>query len=142
VDICHNNFTQYCNNLRKADYAVAHLWNTIQSTPGMMNNTVLIVAPEHGRNSTPNSTVDAYGRFALDHTAPEPAQGGDQMAREIFCLVAGPSGVVQQGQVINAVQGQSIEIVPLISRVLGYDTDVPTGLLTPYTSCDIRQAMF
>jgi hypothetical protein len=30
VDICHSNFTQYANNLRKADYAVAHLWQTIQ----------------------------------------------------------------------------------------------------------------
>ena len=33
VDACHQNFTGYTNNLRKADYAVAHLWDTIQNTP-------------------------------------------------------------------------------------------------------------
>ncbi len=142
VDICHTNFTQYCNNLRKADWAVAHLWNTIQATPGMANDTILIVAPEHGRNSLANSIVDAYGRFALDHTAPEVTQGGDQVAREIFCLVAGPPSVVHQAQVITAVQGESIEIVPLISRILGYDNDIPSGLLRPYTNCAVQQAMF
>jgi hypothetical protein len=142
VDICHTNFTQYCNNLRKADWAVAHLWNTIQNTPGMANDTILIVAPEHGRNNAANSIVDAYGRFALDHTAPDPSQGGDQMSRDIFCLVAGPPAVVQQGQVINATVGESIEIVPLASRILGYDSDIPSGLLRPYLSCGIQQAMF
>lgn len=144
VDICHTNFTQYCNNLRKADYAVAHLWNTIQSTPGMANDTVLIIAPEHGRNQAANSIVDSYGRFALDHTAPDPSQGGDQMARDIFCLVVGPPSVVQQGQVVplNQGQGESIEVVSLVSRILGYDTDVPSGLLKPYLNCDLQHAMF
>jgi hypothetical protein len=33
VDICHSNFTQYAAGLRAADYALAHLWQTIQSTP-------------------------------------------------------------------------------------------------------------
>lgn len=82
VDIAHSNFTEYCNNMRKADYALSHLWNTIQNTPGMANDTVLIVAPEHGRNLTHNSIVDSFGRYALDHTS-------DPTSREIFCLVLG-----------------------------------------------------
>ncbi len=68
VDICHSNFTQYCDFLTRADYSVAHLWQTIQSTPGMANDTILIVVPEHGRNAVPNSIYDSYGRPALDHT--------------------------------------------------------------------------
>jgi len=98
VDVCHFQYTQYANNLRKADFAVAQLWKTIQSTPGMADDTVLIIAPEHGRNFYPNTSVDAYGRRALDHTAPtDPNFTGDpnmQMAREIFCLVVGPPNVV------------------------------------------------
>lgn len=140
VDVCHTNFTQYCNNLRKADYAVAHLWNTIQSTPGMMNDTVLVIAPEHGRNLQPNSLVDANGRFALDHTAPPSGQGGDQVARDIFCLVVGPPSVVQQNQVITAVSGESIEIVPTLSNILGFDTNISGGLLKPYNMSDMQQA--
>ena len=120
VDIAHSNFTEYCNNMRKADYALTHLWNTIQSTPGMANNTVLIVAPEHGRNLTHNSIVDSFGRYALDHT-------NDQTSREIFCLVLGPSGTVKQNTIYTNPQGigESIDIVPTIADVLGFYNDIP-----------------
>ncbi len=120
VDVCHTNFTQYCNNMRKADYALAHLWNTIQSTPGLMNDTIMIVVPEHGRNSTPNTVMDAYGRYAIDHT-------NDAMSREIFCLVLGPAGVVKQNQVINSVEGESIDVVPTIADILGFYSDIPSA---------------
>ncbi len=130
VDVCHFQFTPYADNMRKADYAVAHLWNTIQSTPGMMNDTVLIIAPEHGRNLNGNTQIDANGRRALDHTASVDLTG-DQMAREIFCMVLGPPTVVKQNQVLNSVVGESIEIVPTIANILGFDTSIPSGMLKP-----------
>lgn len=129
VDVCHFDFTAYADNLRKADYAVARLWQTIQSTPGMANDTVLIVVPEHGRNFEPNTVLDSYGRYAIDHTAID--NGGDQMSREIFCLVVGPSGLVVQNQEINAVKGESIDIVPTVAKVLGFDIDIPAGVRPP-----------
>lgn len=119
VDICHNSFTQYCNNLRKADYAVAHLWNTIQNTPGMANDTVLIVAPEIGRNAEPNTIRDENGRYALDHT-------GDEMSRQIFCLVVGPPDIIKQNQVIDRALGedgkpyQSVDLVATVGHALGF----------------------
>lgn len=141
VDIGHFDFTQYANNLRKADYSVARLWSIIQSTPGMANDTVLIVAPEHGRNLNPNTSIDAYGRRALDHTAPVDTVSGDQTAREIFCLIAGPPSVVQQNQVINTVSGESTEIVPVIANLLGFDGSIPfTSGLKPYSQCDLQAA--
>ena len=144
VDVCHFKYTEYANNLRKADYAVAQLWNTIQQTPGMMNDTVLIVAPEHGRNFYANTSVDAYGRSALDHTAPtDPNFNGDpklQTAREIFCLVVGPPNVVVQNQVINTVMGESTEIVPAIANMLGFDTAISSGHIKNWTSCQIQSA--
>jgi hypothetical protein len=140
VDICHTNFTQYCNNLRKADWAVAHLWNTIQNTPGMANDTIMIVVPEHGRNNAVNSIIDSNGRYAIDHTAPDPSQGGDQMARDIFCLVVGPPSAVQQGQVVSAAQGESVEVVSSICNILGFDNDVPGGMLKPFLNCDMQSA--
>ncbi len=122
VDVCHTDFTGYCDNLRRADWAVGHLWNTIQSTPGLANDTVLIVAPEIGRNGTPNSIVDMNGRAALDHT------NGDPESKEIFCLVAGPPSVVHQGKVVSGVEGESIDIVPTIANILGFDTEMTTSL--------------
>ncbi len=118
VDICHSNFTQYCNNLRKIDWAVNHMWQTIQSTPGMANDTIMIVAPEIGRNATPNSILDANGRGGLDHTT------DDDVSRELFCLVVGPSSKVKQGQVINSVEGESIDIAPTIAHILGFHSDI------------------
>jgi hypothetical protein len=125
VDICHQNFTQYCNNLRKADYAVAHLWHSIQSTPGMADDTLLVIVPEHGRNLEPNTLQDVYGRFALDHT-------GDATSREIFALLVGPPNLLRRGQVVGSASdpvGESIDIVPTIAHALGFDVDIPGGLL-------------
>lgn len=143
VDIGHFNFSQYANNLRKADYAAAHLWNHIQSTPGMANDTVMIIMPEHGRNLNPNTSADAFGRFALDHTAPVDTVSGDQMAREIFCMVVGPPSVVKQGLVINGVAGESIDVVPAIANLLGFDTGIPFSAgIKNYNQCDIAQAFY
>ena len=120
VDIAHFDFTKYVNAIGMADYALYKLWNAIQTTPGMANDTILVVVPEHGRNQTTNSLVDAYGRYALDHN-------NDQMSREIFCLMAGPN--VKQGQVINTVQGESVDVIPTIANILGFDNEIPFGML-------------
>ncbi|HWB63631.1 MAG TPA: hypothetical protein VG603_08995 [Chitinophagales bacterium] len=122
IDIGHFNFTQYVDSIRKADYALYKLWEAIQSTPGMAGDTVLIVAPEHGRNQQPNSEIDTYGRYGLDHT-------NDNMSREIFCLIVGPSGVVKQGQVFTGPMGESVDIVPTIGNILGFDGNMPLGML-------------
>ncbi|GGH65172.1 hypothetical protein [Phaeocystidibacter marisrubri] len=122
VDVAHTNFTGYCDNLRRADWAVAHLWNTIQNTPGMANDTLLIVAPEIGRNANPNTIVDVNGRAALDHTT------DDAVSREIFCLMLGPAGIVQANQSIQTVTGESIDIVPTIADALGFGSEV-SGIL-------------
>jgi len=122
VDVAHFKYTDYANNMRLADYALYKLWQTIQTTPGLANDTVLIVAPEHGRNLQPNSVIDTYGRYALDHN-------NDEMSRKIFCLVAGPAGAVKQGQVFSNTVGQSVDILPTIAHVLGFENDIPFGIL-------------
>jgi hypothetical protein len=122
IDIGHFEFTSYVNNMRKADYALYKLWEAIQSTPGMANDTVLIAMPEHGRNLQPNSVIDIYGRYALDHN-------NDEMSRRIFGLIAGPSSVVKQGQVFSNAQGESIDMVPTIANILGFDNEIPSGIL-------------
>ncbi len=122
VDVCHTNFTGYCNSLRRADYSVGRLWQTIQNTPGLADDTLLIVAPEIGRNGVPNSLRDENGRAALDHT------NGDPVSKEIFCMIAGPNNVVNQNKVVSQVFGKSVDIVPTIADALGFYNDV-SGLL-------------
>jgi hypothetical protein len=149
VDVCHFNFTQYANNLRKADYSVAHLWNTIQTTPGLANDTILIIAPEHGRNLDGNNSIDSYGRPALDHTADVNLLQGDQTAREIFCMVVGPASTVKQGQVfspdpsVDPFFGESTDIVPAMANILGFDVNIPNTFgLKDFNSSDIKLAFF
>ena len=125
VDVCHQNFTQYCNNLRKADYAVAHLWSLIQNTPGMKDDTLLVIMPEHGRNLGSNTVLDVYGRNGIDHT-------GDDTSREIFSLILGPTGVINRNMRVGTASnpvGESIDIVPTIAHALGFDVNIPQGML-------------
>ncbi len=122
VDICHSNFTAYCDALRRADWAVNHLWHTIQNTPGLANDTVLIIAPEIGRNANPNTVTDINGRGGLDHTS------DDAMSRELFALVLGPPGKVNTNKVVSQVTGESIDIVPTIARILGFDSEIGGAL--------------
>ena len=121
IDLGHTDFTLYCNNMRRADFALNHLWQTIQSIPEMKDDTILIAVPEHGRNLQPNTLKDANGRFALDHTS-------DATSREIFCMVLGPPGKVKQGQIINQVMGESIDVVPTIAKILGFWDKIPLRL--------------
>jgi hypothetical protein len=83
VDACHNNFTSYIKAMHRADHAVGHLWNTIQSIPEMAGNTTLICIPECGRNDEPNAIVDSNGFVSFDHS--------DDNSKRIFALLAGPT---------------------------------------------------
>lgn len=112
-DIGHSNFTKYCSNLRKADFAVRQLWETIQNTPGMKDDTILIIAPEFGRNLKPNTLRDEFGRLAVDHT-------GDEMSQKIFCMIVGPPSKVNQSLRVSE-RGETIDLAPTILKILGVD---------------------
>lgn len=113
IDRGHTDFTLYCNNIRKADYALRYLWDSIQQNEMLRDDTVLIALPEHGRNLEPNSMRDRFGRLALDHTS-------DEMSRRVFCMIAGPPHIVRQNQEIREISGESIDIVPTIAHLLGF----------------------
>lgn len=115
-DVCHTDFTGYINTLHKADYGVGWLWNKIQNDPVMANDTIMICMPEHGRNGMGNDLFDNNGLVAFDHTS-------DQNSREIFGLIVGPPGVVNQGSIVGSSAspvGQSVDIVPTIAHILGF----------------------
>ena len=118
ADIAHSNFTAYCESIKNADYALNSLWNKIQSTPGMANNTVLISLPEHGRNEKGNSIIDVNGFEGLDHT-------GDTASRELFCLMLGPDNVIKQNRSIEKQSGESIDVLPTIANLLGFYENIP-----------------
>jgi len=124
VDICHNDFSNYIQNLHRADFAIGHLWNTIQGISGM-EDTILIIMPEHGRNTVTNTIYDKNGLKAYDHT-------DEDSSREVFTAIVGPDSVVKKGQVIGSESspvGESIDIVPTIATILGFYDDIPPLML-------------
>jgi len=114
VDACHSNFSSYLSALHRADHAVGHLWDHIQSIPGMAGNTTLILTPECGRNLQPNNILDENDWRAYDHS--------DENSMRIFTMMAGPT--VPQGLTIGG-------------------EDNPVGMVTDtmMTVCDLLGVM-
>lgn len=113
VDGCHNNFTLYLKNLHRADHALGHLWNSIQSIPEMAGNTILIATPECGRNLEHNNIIDSENQWhAYDHS--------DQNSRRVFSVMAGPNvpNNLQVGSENNPI-GLTTDGVPTIAEILG-----------------------
>ena len=114
VDSCHSNFSSYLAALHRADHAVGHLWNHIQSIPEMAGNTTLILTPECGRNLQPNNIVDENDWRAYDHS--------DENSMRIFTMMAGPN-------------------VPQNLTVGGEDNPVGMVTDTMMTVCDLLGVM-
>ncbi|MCB9170289.1 MAG: hypothetical protein H6594_08065 [Flavobacteriales bacterium] len=126
VDGCHSNFTSYLASLHRADHAVGHLWDYINSqVPEMANDTIIIASPECGRNAEANAIQDENDWYAYDHS--------DQNSLRVFSMMAGPS--VPQGLSVGSENdpiGTTTDMVPTIAEILGIKNEVMgAGLLDP-----------
>ncbi len=124
VDGCHSNFTGYLGALHRADHAVGHIWNFIQTqVPEMAGNTAMIITPECGRNLMPNPIEDQNDWKAFDHS--------DANTRRIFTQMVGPSipSGLRVGSETNQV-GISADGAPTIAEILGFKQEImSSGLL-------------
>jgi len=125
VDACHSNYTDYLKALHRADHAVGHMWNVIQSQiPEMANNTVMLVTPECGRNLESNPIKDQNDWFAFDHS--------DVNTQRVFTQMVGPS--VPSGLVVGGPGnqiGETADNAPTIAEILGFKQDVMnSGLIS------------
>ncbi|MBL7943686.1 MAG: hypothetical protein JNM00_13015 [Flavobacteriales bacterium] len=112
VDTCHSNFTGYVANLHRADHAVGHLWNYVQTQiADIAGDTTIICVPECGRNDEPNAIVDQNGWKAYDHS--------DANALRIWSLMAGsgvPSNLVigSEGNPIGLVSDTMLTVADIL----------------------------
>ena len=125
VDVCHTNYTYYLQALHRGDHGVGYLWDYIQTQiPEMMDDTAMIIIPEHGRNLNTNSVIDVNSWGAIDHDS-------DANSRRVFSMLIGPSvSSIPQGLVKGAPGnpvGDSTDIVPTIAELLGFS--IPNGNL-------------
>ncbi len=129
VDTCHSSFTGYLRNLHRADHAIGHLWNFIQTqVPSMAGNTTLICTPECGRNLEPNNIIDDNDWRAYDHS--------DQNSLRIFTLMAGPN--IPSNNIVggegNPIGGVS-DTMMTVADILGVRPEVQSGgMVAPGTN--------
>lgn len=65
-DFAHDgHYDQYLYSIRRSDAFLKDLWQTIQSTPGYKDNTVMILSTDHGRGAT---AVDWQHHASADAT--------------------------------------------------------------------------
>lgn len=122
VDTCHNDYNLYLVHQQVADALVAHLWDFIQSTDGLRDETALFVLPEHGRQLVFNGkNEDSLGRSGLDHG------GGDDGDREVWALALGPDfrpGVVAPSGIVQADRTsgryETIDVIRTAMTLLGH----------------------
>ncbi len=123
VDQCHGDFNAYLRGQQIADACAAHLWNFIQATPGLRDETTLIILPEHGRHLTSNGqNPDSLGRSGIDHG------NGDDGDRDVWMLALGPdiraqgpiapTGISQSGRTSGSYE--TIDAVRLGAELMGY----------------------
>lgn len=134
VDSCHSSFTGYVRALHRADHAVAWLWNYIQtSIPEMAGKTVMLIAPECGRNENPNPILDENNWYSYDHS--------DFNAMRVWSLMVGknmPSNTERGSE--NAPLGRLTDIVPTIAEIFGIHDEVRNaGYLDPLSQSFLRR---
>ncbi len=134
IDTCHTDFNGYLRAQQIADALVSHLWDFIQASPDLKDNTTVLVMPEHGRHLFFNgNNPDSYGRSGLDHGQ------GDDGDRNVWVLALGPgikknnviapTGITQAGRTTD--HYETIDAVMTAMHVLGHDTAM-TSELTAY----------
>ncbi len=123
IDACHGDFNGYLRGQIIADACVRHLWEMIQSTDGLRDETTLIVLPEHGRHLFHNGqNPDSLGRSGIDHGQ------GDDGDRNVWALFLGPdvrpnqviapTGITQPGR--DSGRYESIDATMMAATLLGH----------------------
>lgn len=130
VDMGHSDYNAYLWAQVLADACVRHLWETIQSTPGLKDETALLVVPEHGRQLFFNGVnPDSLGRSGTDHG------GGDDGDRDVWLLALGPDfkpgvyapeGVSQEGRASG--RYETIDVVATAASILGVGDELTSVL--------------
>jgi hypothetical protein len=106
-----------------ADACVRHLWEMIQSTDGLRDETAVLILPEHGRHLFSNgNNPDSLGRSGIDHGQ------GDDGDRNVWMLALGPdfkpgqvlepTGITQPGRASG--RYETIDMTMTAASLLGY----------------------
>lgn len=115
IDIAHTGaFSLYLEGIRRSDRLCAELWRTVQQLSEYSNRTTMLILPDFGRDAD-----DDLGGNGFQHH-----RTGSAMARTTWMLALGvnarPNSIVSRPL-------ESVDLVPTIGRMLGFDARYSTG---------------
>lgn len=115
IDIAHSGtYSLYLEGIQRSDRLCAEIWKTIQSEPEYAGKTTMFILPDFGRDSD----TDPGGNGFQHHRT------GDPLSRTTWMMVLGPN--VRHGVMINR-PVESIDLVPSLGRLLGFDARLAKG---------------
>lgn len=125
VDSCHSNFTSYLRQMHRSDHATAWLWNYIENNiPEMSGKTIMLIAPECGRNLNSNPILDQNDWYAYDHS--------DANALRVWSVMMGKGVPNLSIGSENSPVGRLTDIVPTIADIFGiHDEVMNSGYIDP-----------
>lgn len=115
MDVAHAGaYSLYLEGIRRSDRLCAELWNIAQKNPEYKDRTTMFVMPDFGRDAD----GDPGGNGFQHHRT------GSALARTTWMMVVGPD--VRPNHIVDR-RVESVDLVPTIGSLLGFDTPFSTG---------------
>jgi hypothetical protein len=119
IDVAHSGaFSLYLEGIQRTDRLCVEIWNSIQSNPEYAGKTTMFILPDFGRDSD----SDPGGNSFQHHRT------GDAASRTTWMMALGPG--IRQGDFIQR-PIESIDLVPTVGKILGFDTPLAQGKILP-----------
>jgi hypothetical protein len=115
MDVAHAGaYSLYLEGIRRSDRLCAELWDHVQNNPEYKGHTTMFVMPDFGRDAD----GDPGGNGFQHHRT------GSALARTTWMMVLGPD--IRPNHIVDQ-RVESVDLVPTIGRLLGFDTPFSTG---------------
>ncbi|GGD59138.1 alkaline phosphatase family protein [Lacimicrobium alkaliphilum] len=122
-DFAHNGkYDKYLHGIRRADAYIADLWQTIQSTAGYKNNTVLLITTDHGRGDTAADWQHHSSALALkgNKEAMQSFPNGIVGSEYVWLAAMGP-GIANRGEIEHQTPLYLAQLSSTVVTLLGED---------------------
>ena len=115
IDVAHSGtYSLYIDGIQRTDRLCLEIWQAIQSNPEYRGNTTMFILPDFGRDSDMNSGGNGFQHHRT----------GDALSRTTWMMALG-NGVHEGAFIQRPVE--SLDLVPTVSRVLGFDVPMARG---------------
>jgi hypothetical protein len=117
MDVAHTGaYSLYIDAIQRTDRLCAQIWQKIESDLEYKGRTTLVILPDFGRDSD----FDGAGNGFQHHRT------GDALSRTTWMMVLGPG--IRQNVTVDR-QIESIDLIPTIGSLMGFDTPYANGKL-------------